>query len=303
MKKCRLLLAAGLLMFLTGCFSQSVEEFYAPPKAPDDYLKLDNEINKVLTQGGEYAAPLSGELTQKVQLQDLDGDGVQEAIAFFRVSADERPLKIYIYRQVGENYEVAAVIEGSGNAIDSIYYENLDDSPSKELIVDWETAGQRHSLAAYSIDRYEVLELMRTDHAGFQIYDVDGDGQKEILVLQMAAGEVGQAESFVNSAPGSRVEVYNFRDGILELDASAPLSNGVEKLVSMKTGYLQNMAPALFVTSTYAENGQITDIVSEARKRGAGECDPGAGHRRERQHHPVVHRGGEHEGILYRHQP
>lgn len=82
-------------------FSQSVEEFYAPPKAPDDYLKLDNEINKVLTQGGEYAAPLSGELTQKVQLQDLDGDGVQEAIAFFRVSADERPLKIYIYRQVG----------------------------------------------------------------------------------------------------------------------------------------------------------------------------------------------------------
>ena len=260
MKKCRLLLAAGLLMFLTGCFSQSVEEFYAPPKAPDDYLKLDNEINKVLTQGGEYAAPLSGELTQKVQLQDLDGDGVQEAIAFFRVSADERPLKIYIYRQVGENYEVAAVIEGSGNAIDSIYYENLDDSPSKELIVDWETAGQRHSLAAYSIDRYEVLELMRTDHAGFQIYDVDGDGQKEILVLQMAAGEVGQAESFVNSAPGSRVEVYNFRDGILELDASAPLSNGVEKLVSMKTGYLQNMAPALFVTSTYAENGQITDI-------------------------------------------
>ncbi|MFQ7453944.1 MAG: hypothetical protein ACLRNQ_24025 [Flavonifractor plautii] len=134
------------------------------------------------------------------------------------------------------------MIEGSGNAIDSIYYENLDDSPSKELIVDWETAGQRHSLAAYSIDRYEVLELMRTDHAGFQIYDVDGDGQKEILVLQMAAGEVGQAESFVNSAPGSRVEVYNFRDGILELDASAPLSNGVEKLVSMKTGYLQNMA-------------------------------------------------------------
>ena len=58
------------------------------------------------------------------------------------MSADERPLKIYIYRQVGENYEVAAVIEGSGNAIDSIYYENLDDSPSKELIVDWETAGR-----------------------------------------------------------------------------------------------------------------------------------------------------------------
>ena len=36
---------------------------------------------------------------------------------------------------------MAAVIEGSGNAIDSIYYENLDDSPSKELIVDWGDSG------------------------------------------------------------------------------------------------------------------------------------------------------------------
>ena len=53
MKKCRLLLAAGLLMFLTGCFSQSVEEFYAPPKAPDDYLKLDNEINIRQGKDGE----------------------------------------------------------------------------------------------------------------------------------------------------------------------------------------------------------------------------------------------------------
>ena len=81
-------------MFLTGCFSQSVEEFYAPPKAPDDYLKLDNEINKVLTQGGEYAAPLSGELTQKVQLQDLDGDVQGSRQRFFELGR-VRPLDVF----------------------------------------------------------------------------------------------------------------------------------------------------------------------------------------------------------------
>ena len=135
MRRFKLLLAAGLLsLLLGGCFSQSVDELYRAPRAPDDYLKLDERINEVLNAGGEYAAPLTGELTQKVQLQDLDGDGVQEAIAFFRVSADERPLKIYIYRQVEEDYEVAAIIEGSGNAINSVSYENLDNSPTKSLI-------------------------------------------------------------------------------------------------------------------------------------------------------------------------
>ena len=264
MRRYRLLLAAGLLLLLTGCFSQSVDELYRAPRAPEDYLKLDEKINEVLNAGGEYAAPLTGELTQKVQLQDLDGDGVQEAIAFFRVSGDERPLKIYIYRQVEEDYEVAAIIEGSGNAINSVSYENLDNSPTKEIIVDWETAGQTYSLAAYSIDRYEVLELMRTEHSGFQIYDLDGDGQKEIVVLHAASGaDTLQAETlYAANQAESRAELYNFRDGVVELDSWAPLSRNVERLVSMSAGYLRDMVPALFVTSTYAVNGQITDILA-----------------------------------------
>ena len=264
MRRYRLLLAAGLLLLLTGCFSQSVDELYRAPRAPDDYLKLDERISEVLNAGGEYAAPLTGELTQKVQLQDLDGDGVQEAIAFFRVSGDERPLKIYIYRQVEEDYEVAAIIEGSGSAINSVSYENLDDSPSREIIVDWETAGQTYSLAAYSIDRYEVVELMRTEHSGFQIYDLDGDEQKEILVLRIPeAAEAGQTDLlYASNGSQNRAELYNFRDGVVELDSWAPLSRNVERLVSMSAGYLRDMVPALFVTSTYAVNGQITDILA-----------------------------------------
>lgn len=266
MKKFRLLLAAGLLLLLTGCFSQSVEELYAPPRAPDDYLKLDNKINEVLNEGGEYAAPLTGEYTQKVQLQDLDGDGVQEAIAFFRVSSSERPLKIYVYRQTGDNYEVAAIIEGEGSAINYVAYENLDNSPSKEIIVSWQMmSDQNHSLAAYSINNDHVLELMRTSYTNFQICDIDQDSQGEIVVVQTGVTE-----------ESNRVELYNYQDGMMELNSSAPLSRNVTGLPDggVKTGYLQDNIPAVFVSSTYgrsgtaqnytdisySESGQITDI-------------------------------------------
>ena len=60
MRRFKLLLAAGLLsLLLGGCFSQSVDELYRAPRAPDDYLKLDERINEVLNAGGEYAAPLT----------------------------------------------------------------------------------------------------------------------------------------------------------------------------------------------------------------------------------------------------
>ena len=72
MRRYRLLLAAGLLLLLTGCFSQSVDELYRAPRAPEDYLKLDEKINEVLNAGGEYAAPLTGELMESIVQQTMD---------------------------------------------------------------------------------------------------------------------------------------------------------------------------------------------------------------------------------------
>lgn len=268
----RLGLTVSVLALLAGCFSQSVDDLYAPPKAPDDYLMLDNRINEVLNQGGEYAAPLTGELTQKVQLQDLDGDGVKEAIAFFRVSSDDRPLKIYIYRQVEEDYEVAAIIEGQGGeaAINAVYYENLDSGPSKEIVVSWQVSSeQRQILSVYSLKGGSTVEeLVRTEFTGIRIFDLDGDGQKELIVLHEA--EAPQArnmeEGVAAMSPDSRnnrVELYNVLDGVLSLESAAPLSQNVTGLLEsrVKTGYLRDMVPALFVPSNYGDaNGLITDI-------------------------------------------
>ena len=267
-KRFKLILTAGLLLLLTGCFSQSVDELYAPPKAPDDYLKLDEKINEMLNAGGEYAAPLTGELTQKVQLQDLDGDGVQEAIAFFRVSSDERQLKICIYHQQDENYELAAMIESAGTAINVVDYQDLDGVPGKEIIVGWQQSDKLYSLAAYSIHNDQVLEMMRTEYTDFQVCDLDTDGVNEIAVIH-----TGTAEN------GNRADLYDYRDGMMELDSSAPLSRNITGLSEngVRTGQLKDGVTAVFVdslysasgsyasgtnstASTYSSDGHITDI-------------------------------------------
>ena len=88
-------LMAGVLMLLTsGCgFAFSPEELYSLPALPAENTELNNCINQIIEGGAEYAAPVSGTNIQPVQMRDLDGDGQQEAVAFFRNSADEKPLK------------------------------------------------------------------------------------------------------------------------------------------------------------------------------------------------------------------
>ena len=243
------LLALLLCLGLTGCFFRAVGELYAVPQPPEDYKALQTRLSEVIAAGGEYAAPLSGELIQSVQLQDMDGDGLQEALAFFRFPNEELPLKIYIFRQVGEEYELLTRVEGAGAAINSVEYVQLDDEPFKEIIVSWQISDIVHSLAAYSIAPGQTEELLRTDYVGYKAADLDGDGQQELVVLRNPVG-----------AP-PRAELYDF-DGVLSMTGSAPLSGGITAVAEggIRRGYLVERVPALFVTSAYAENGTITDI-------------------------------------------
>ena len=241
------------LLSLSGCYS-TMDELYALPAAPEDYENLQKKINEVIDAGGEPTSPVSGDKIQSVQLQDLDGDGVQEAIAFFRMS-DDTPLKIYIYRQVGEDYEQAAVIASSGTSINSIAYENLNDTPGLEIVVSWQISDKVNFLAAYSLNLQrqpgEVVELMRVDYTDFKLMDLDQDGQTELLTLQY------QAEG------GGRVDYYNFQEGALVLDSTAPLSSGAASVQERKSGALKGGLPALFITSPIpsdSENTYVTDI-------------------------------------------
>ena len=78
--------AVGLLLLLSasGCgFSFSPTDLYSLPQLPEEYTELNSSLNQLLESGAEYAAPVSGSNIQPVQLEDLDGDDEEEALAFF----------------------------------------------------------------------------------------------------------------------------------------------------------------------------------------------------------------------------
>ena len=89
-----LVLAACLL---SGCALQTVEEMYALPKRSEAYNSLQTAIDSAM-YGLTYAAPVSGENQQTVQMADLDGDGVEEYFVFAQ-GGSAKPLQFLIFRQ------------------------------------------------------------------------------------------------------------------------------------------------------------------------------------------------------------
>ncbi len=254
-------LTSLLLLLLSGCSLKSPEQLYELPEPPEDYKNLQSTITQVQTDlsleyssSVEYAAPLSGDNTQTVQLLDLDDDGAQEsAVAFFRVANAENPLMIYIFHQQADGqYEVYAVIEGGGSAISSISYENLDDTPGKEFVVHWQMNDDVHLLGTYSVGPDLVHPLLITSYSHCQLMDLDRDGMKELLLLYLD-----------NTTGTSRVDFYDYNpaQNAMVLDTSAELSKGISSITQIQDNFVQDMVPALYVTSTLANGSLVTDIL------------------------------------------
>lgn len=251
-------MVALLAVFASGCGSDikltfNPQELYSLPKLPAKYTELNNQINEILKNGAEYAAPVAGTNIQPVQMRDLDGDGREEAVAFFRNAADEKPLKIYIFTASGETYEQSAVIEGSGTAIYSVAYSDLDNDGRTELVVGWRVSTELQVLAVYALRPDGPLELVRTDYVKYAITDLDQNQLQELVVLRSMPDGEGIAD------------YYDWQEGSLTSRASARISMTMAELSQqgrVTKGTLRGGKPAIFVTGVVESVQTITDILA-----------------------------------------
>lgn len=242
------LVLALCLLGLGGCVFGSVDEMYALPKSSEAYVNLQAKINQEKGDG-EFIAPLSGENRQTIQLVDVDGDDIQEAVVFFRDPEGDAPLRIVVFKQDDQGeYQVYTRIQGVGSEIESIEYVDLGGAGACDILVSWQVGTALRTLVGYTITDGQPTEIMRATYSRALTADLDGDGQEEVILAQAEEGGA------------TRIEYYDSRDGALILSATAPLSEGTSDISTWTAGLLEEDVPALFVTSFFGRDVLVTDI-------------------------------------------
>ncbi len=239
----------GLFCLLpSGCVFQEAEELFAIPRTSETYQNLQETVHEVM-QDAKGISPLSGNHTQTLQLVDLDNDGTPEAIAFFRNESEEWPLKIAIFKQQEDDYQLYAQIHGAGNDIECIEYQNLVEDQSLEILVSWQVSPSVRTLVAYSIHENQVTEVLRSGYSSYLVMPMHDEEHTDLLLLQKEAGLLT-----------SRVELYTGVGGVMEFHSSAPLSEGITTVQVWEKGLLTNQSPCFMVTSELSGNKYTTDI-------------------------------------------
>lgn len=244
-----LLLLACLL--LAGCrMDSTMEELFTLPRLPTEYTTLSRQLDQLLSEGYEYMAPTSGRNIQSLQMVDIDGDGRDEALAFFRLNNGEKPLKIYVFHSREDSYELTSIIESSGTAIDSIYYEDLTGDGRKELIVGWKISADVQTVTVYDM-RPGPVQLMQSNYTRLSFQELNGDGIPSLLLLR------------TNSDNQPVAEFCSWQEGSLSVSHRCALSSTMAELNqgSVVTGKLDQDTPAVFITGINSQGNAVTDIL------------------------------------------
>lgn len=236
-----LMVLTALLLTMTGClFTNSVSDLYALPKMPKQYQELEQQIKDLISNGAEYAAPISGNNLQPVQMVDLNDDGLEEALIFMRDSASEKPLKIYIFRMLEGHYQCTSVLENSGSSIYSISYVDLTDDGKMEIMVGWRAGAENPVLTVYAMQGDTPELLLSTTYSRY-VFDSAGRG---FVLLRSGSEERCVVEAYEVS-----------ENGTLGVDSAVRLSSTAAELAggNMISGCFSDGVPALFVTGVSAD--------------------------------------------------
>ena len=208
MKK-RWMLAAltlGLAALLSGCVLEPAENLYAVPKQPESYYNLQSAIETVMPAGASYSPPVAGENQQAVQLNDLDGDGEDEAILYWKTDG-ETPLVLTVFDKQNGEFTPIAEARGSGNEI--VLGRQVSENVTQIL-------------NAYSLRGGELTELFSASYSNFTIASLSADGARGVFLLYQDA-----------DATNGTAEFYLWSDGQMVRQREAQMS--APGMVTMRT--------------------------------------------------------------------
>ncbi len=253
MKPIRIIPVLLSLLMLGGCTFPSGDDLLAAPRPSTNYQSLQIELEQLIASGISYTAPMEGENRSSVQLVDLDGDGVDEAVAFFRgsTSASSNTFQVYVYQKQNDQYICTGSVEGQATAIQSVDYPVITPEGKRGMVITWRLTGDGTG-ALTMCDFDESCSpgvLLETEYTAMELTDLTGDGARDLLLM-------------TTDPDGRRVaRLYQYQNDMLLQAGEVSTSPETASVERMRSGRLSDGNAAVLAEERMASGvGLTTDI-------------------------------------------
>ena len=160
-----------------------VEELLRAPRLPGDYGALQNALNEWLGESAQLKYPMQGELLSPFLLQDLDGDGQQDAAVLYTTAQSSNVCIAFLQKDAAGVWQVRQSIEGLADTVDNVRLAQLQDGAATQLVVGYLAAQGDSYLAVYSYENGTVNAILEQSYEQYLVEDITGGGNEDLILM------------------------------------------------------------------------------------------------------------------------
>ena len=176
------------MSLLSGCSfpmteNMQVEELLRAPRLSGDYGALQNALNEWLGESAQLKYPMQGDLLSPFLLQDLDGDGEQDAAVLYTTAQTSNVCIAFLQRDEDGVWTVRKSIEGLADTVDNVRLAQLQDGGAVQLVVGYLASQGDSYLAVYSYEHGEVNAILEQSYEQYLVEDITGGGNEDLILM------------------------------------------------------------------------------------------------------------------------
>ena len=126
---------------------------------------------------------------------DWNGDGIEDAAAFYVSSAKGQNVHIAILEQTGNgSWAVMQEKEGIATAVDTVALAEMRSGSGVQLLVGYAGATQDKFLAVYSYQNETLEELLQLPYSQYELRDLTDSGVSDLVIIGPQSGDALQMQ-------------------------------------------------------------------------------------------------------------
>ena len=200
-----------LCLLLAGCSMPGeqvqVEELLRAPKLSGDYGDVQTALNDWLGESAQLKYPMQGDLLSPFLLQDLDGDGRQDAAVLYTTAQSSNVCIAILQKDDADIWHVRQNVEGLADTVESVGLAQLQPGDATQLVVGYTAAQGDHYLAVYSYTDGVLSTILEQQYQQYLVEDITGGGNQDLILMSTLEDGGVQIELLTEDKEGSFQQV------------------------------------------------------------------------------------------------
>lgn len=259
--KVKAVISAALLcafaISASGCDGADIgtDNLIRPPKTVGDEAEIEQLIADTAGSGYTLKYPKSGNYRSAIVMKDLDNDGTDEAIAFYRTPNETKAeVHMLVMYCANDEWKLSENCALDATDVDCVDFADVTGSGTLEILSGYTTYNSSiNNLACHSYSNGKTNRLtVESSYSSFYCSDFDSDGVNEVMLLSLYTTE--------NDATANML-VYSEERNCLYSKASVKMDPNITRFKNITVTAAENGQNVLIVDGCFANDDTVTQII------------------------------------------